>query len=169
MSDTKKQHKERQAQQPTNLHTCRNKTTRELSAESSSEQQENSGAVTAAAEAAAGGVEDRESDGISGSRMGCEDGSELPDETDFPYAGHDMADYIKTGDNDTAIEEKMHGDLQTSENDHYNNSPHTQHSNETASNNNSTLYLKTQQRRNPWKNCSAQRSAKGYHGGHPEI
>ena len=36
-----------------------------------------------------------------------------------------MADYIETGDNDTAIEEEMHGDLQTSNDEHYNNSPHT--------------------------------------------
>ena len=36
-----------------------------------------------------------------------------------------MADYIETEDNDTALEEKMHGDLQTSDNDYYNNSPHT--------------------------------------------
>ena len=71
-------------------------------------------------------MEDRENNGISGSRVGCEDGSELPDETDFPYAGHDnMADYIETEDNDTALEEKMHGDLQTSDNDRYNNGPHT--------------------------------------------
>ena len=42
----------------------------------------------------------------------CEDGSEPPDEADFPDAGYDdMADYIETGDNDNAIEEEMHGDL----------------------------------------------------------
>ena len=71
------------------------------------EQQESSRAVTAAAVAAAGGVEDRVSDGISGSRVGCEDDSEPPDETDFPDAGHDdMAEYIETGDNDTAIEKR---------------------------------------------------------------
>ena len=41
-----------------------------------------------------GGVEDRVSGGISGSRVGCEDGSEPPDEADFPDTGHeDMADY----------------------------------------------------------------------------
>ena len=45
--------------------------------------------------AAAGGVEDRVSDGISDSRVGCKDDSEMPDETDFPDAGHDdMAEYI---------------------------------------------------------------------------
>jgi hypothetical protein len=64
-------------------------------------------------------VEDRVSDGISDSRVGCEDDSELPDETDFPNAGHDdMAEYIETGNNDTAIEEEMHGNLQTSDDDH---------------------------------------------------
>ena len=56
----------------------------------------------------------------------CEDGSEPPDEADFPDAGYDdMADYIETGDNDNAIEEEMHGDLHTRDDDHYNNSPHT--------------------------------------------
>ena len=41
--------------------------------------------------------------------MGCEYDSKLPDETDFLDAGHDdMAEYIETGDNVTAIEEKMH-------------------------------------------------------------
>ena len=51
-------------------------------------------------------------DGISGSRVSCGDDSELPDETDFPDAGHDdMTDYIEAGNNDTAIEEEMHGDL----------------------------------------------------------
>ena len=55
-------------------------------------------AVTAVT-AAVGGVDDRKSDEISGSRVGCEGGSELPDETDFTDAGHDdMADYIETGD-----------------------------------------------------------------------
>ena len=45
---------------------------------------------------------------------------------DFPDAGYDdMADYIETGDNDNAIEEEMHGDLHTRDDDHYNNSPHT--------------------------------------------
>ncbi len=59
-------------------------------------------------------MEDRVSDGISSSRVGCEEGSELPDETDLPEAGHDdMADYIKTGNNNTAIEEEMNGDLQS--------------------------------------------------------
>ncbi len=78
-----------------------------------------SGAVTVAAVAAAGGVENRVSDGISGRREGCEDGIELLDETDFPDAGHDdKADYIETGDNDTAIEEEMRRDLQTSYHDH---------------------------------------------------
>ncbi len=58
--------------------------------------------------------------------MGCEDGGELPDETDFLDAGHDdMADYIKTVEYDNAIEEEMHGDLQTSDDDPYKNSPHT--------------------------------------------
>ncbi len=52
--------------------------------------------------------------------MGFEDGSEHPDEADIPDAGHaDMADYIETRDNETAIEEEMHGDLQTSDDDHY--------------------------------------------------
>ena len=52
----------------------------------------------------AGGVEDRVGDGICGSRVGCEDGSKLPDKTDFSDAGRDdMADYIETGDNDTTI------------------------------------------------------------------
>ncbi len=69
---------------------------------------------------------DRVSRGISGSRVGCEDGSKPPDEADFPDAGHeDMADYIETGDHDTPIEQEMHGDLETSRDDHYNNSPHT--------------------------------------------
>ncbi len=58
--------------------------------------------------------------------MGCEDHSELPDETNFLDAGHDdMANYIKTGDNDIAIEEEMHGDPQTSDDGHYNNGLHT--------------------------------------------
>ena len=62
--------------------------------------------------------------------MVCKDDSEPPDETDFPDAGHDdMADYIETyietRDTDTAIEEEMHGDIQTSEDGRYNNSPHT--------------------------------------------
>jgi hypothetical protein len=50
------------------------------------EQQESSGAVTvtAAAVAAAGSVEDRVSGEISGSRVSCEDGSECPDEANFP-------------------------------------------------------------------------------------
>ena len=66
-------------------------------------------------------MEDRVSGGISGRRVGCKDGSELPDMTDFPDAGHHD---IETGDNDTAIEEEKHGDLQTSDNDNYNKSPH---------------------------------------------
>jgi hypothetical protein len=50
-------------------------------------------------------VEEKVSGGIRGSRVCCEDGSELPDETDFPDAGYDeMTDYIETGDNDTAID-----------------------------------------------------------------
>ena len=58
-------------------------------------------------------MEDGVTGGISGSSVGCKDGSELPDETDFPDAGHDdMADYIEMGDYDTAIEEEMHEDLQ---------------------------------------------------------
>ena len=60
-----------------------------------------SGAVTAAAATAADGVEDRESGGTSGNRVGCEDGSKPTDEADFPDAGYDdIADYIETGDND---------------------------------------------------------------------
>ena len=95
------------------------------------EQQERSGAATAEAVARTGGVENRVSGGISGSRVGCADGSELPDKTDFRDAGHDdMADYIETKNNDTAIEEEMHGDLQTSDNDHYNNRPQTTHNNQ---------------------------------------
>jgi hypothetical protein len=40
-------------------------------------------------------MKDRVSGGISGIRVGCEDDSELPDETHFPDAGDDdMADYI---------------------------------------------------------------------------
>ena len=101
----------------------------ERAAERRREQQESSGAVTAAAATAADGVEDRGSGGTSGNRVGCEDGSEPPDEADFPDAGYDdMADYIETGDNDNAIEEEMHGDLHTRDtrdDDHYNNSPHT--------------------------------------------
>ena len=58
--------------------------------------------------------------------MGSEDDSELPDERDFPDARHDdIAEYIETGDNNTAIEKEMHGNLQTTDDDHYNNSPHT--------------------------------------------
>ena len=42
------------------------------------EERENSGAVAGAAvAAAAGGMEDKKSDGISGSRVGCKDGSKL--------------------------------------------------------------------------------------------
>ena len=71
-------------------------------------------------------MENRLSGGTSGRRAVCEDGSEPPDEVEFPDAGHDdMAGYIQTGDNDTAIEEEMHGDLHTSDEDHYNNSLHT--------------------------------------------
>ena len=79
-----------------------------------------------AATTASGGVEDRGSDGTSGSRAGCEDGSKPPDEADFPDAAHDdMAENIEEGDNDTIIEEKMHGDLQTIDDDHDYNSQHT--------------------------------------------
>ena len=69
---------------------------------------------------------DRVSGGISGRRVGCEDGSETLDEADLPDVGHeDMADYIETIDNDTAVAKDMHGDLQASDDDHYNNSLHT--------------------------------------------
>ena len=103
--------------------------------------------VTAAAVAAASGVEDRVSGGISGSRGGCEDSSELPDEAVFPSAGHkDMADYIETGDNNTAIEEEMHGNLQTSTITNV-TIAHTQQPTETALHSHNKLSHKTQQRR----------------------
>ena len=64
-------------------------------------------------------MEDRVSNEISDSRVCREDDSEILDETDFPDAGHDdMAEYIETVNNVTAIEEEMHGDLQTSDNGH---------------------------------------------------
>ena len=75
----------------------------ERAAERRREQQERSKAATAVAVAAAGGVDDRVCGGISGSRVGYEDGGERPDEADFSDAGYaDMANNIKTGDRDTA-------------------------------------------------------------------
>ena len=74
-----------------------------------------------------------------------------------------MEDFIETGDNDTAIEEEMHGDLQTSDDDHYNNSQHTKPT-EKASNSHNEPYHKTQQRP-----LDPKKSANNYHGGHQAI
>ncbi len=104
--------------------------------------------VTAAAATAANGVEDRVSGGSSSSRVSCEDGSKPPDEADFADAGYDdIADYIVIGNNDTAIEDEMHGDLHTHVTIIINIIAHTQQPTAPASTSHNKPYHETQQRR----------------------
>ena len=110
ISDTKEQHEERQAQLPTNLHTCHHKTTRERAAASSSEQQEGSGAVTSSAANMATGMTDSAGSKTCGEKMGGEESSKISDNrADSPNADYDdTADLTKPSNNTgTIIDQKQ--------------------------------------------------------------
>ena len=80
-----------------------------------------------------------------------------------------MADYIETGDNDNAIEEEMHGDLHTRDDDNYNISPHTTTNSTSVDQSQQTLPQDTAATTPLERPLPNQRSANGHHGGHQAI